>query len=82
MPTGSPGSSPASRTSAPSGRHATSGSSTSLPITATSKILKRVLRNEGWHSDDPVWWQPTRDAPYRLMVAADVDELDRVIASR
>jgi fatty-acyl-CoA synthase len=53
-----------------------------LPTTATSKILKRVLRNEGWHCDDPVWWQPTRDAPYRLIVQADVDELDRVIAAR
>ena len=54
----------------------------SLPVTATTKVLKRVLRNEGWHCDDPVWWRPAKDGPYRRLEPADVAELDRVIAER
>ncbi len=53
-----------------------------LPQTATTKVLKRVLRNEGWHCDDPVWWRPERDAPYRRLEPADVEGLDRIIAER
>jgi fatty-acyl-CoA synthase len=53
-----------------------------LPVTATTKVLKRVLRNEGWRSPDPVWWRPQKDAPYRLLTAADADDLDRAIAGR
>jgi len=54
----------------------------SLPVTATTKVLKRVLRNEGWHCDDPVWWRPAKDGPYRRLEPDDVAELDRVIAER
>ena len=54
----------------------------SLPVTATTKVLKRVLRNEGWHCDEPVWWRPAKDGPYRRLEPADVAELDRVIAER
>jgi fatty-acyl-CoA synthase len=54
----------------------------SLPETATTKVLKRVLRNEGWHCDEPVWWRPAKDGPYRRLEPADVAELDRVIAER
>ncbi len=53
-----------------------------LPVTATSKVLKRVLRNEGWHCDDPVWWRPERDGPYRRLERPDVDALDEAIAAR
>jgi len=53
-----------------------------LPVTATTKVLKRVLRNEGWHGTEPVWWQPEKGAPYRRLEPADVEELDRVIAER
>jgi fatty-acyl-CoA synthase len=53
-----------------------------LPETATTKVLKRVLRNEGWHSTDPVWWRPEKDAPYRRLEPADIEKLDRVIAER
>ena len=42
-----------------------------LPETATTKVVKRVLRNEAWHCDDPVWWRPTKDAPYRLLTPED-----------
>jgi fatty-acyl-CoA synthase len=56
--------------------------SESLPVTATTKVLKRVLRAEGWRSPDPVWWRPDKDAPYRLLTAADADALDRAVAAR
>jgi fatty-acyl-CoA synthase len=53
-----------------------------LPVTATTKVLKRVLRNEGWRCAEEVWWQPDRDAPYRLLLDSDAEELDKAIASR
>ena len=53
-----------------------------LPVTATTKVLKRVLRNEGWHCAEEVWWRPEKDAPYRRLEATDITELDRVIAER
>ncbi|HVC66388.1 MAG TPA: AMP-binding protein [Acidimicrobiales bacterium] len=53
-----------------------------LPVTATTKVLKRVLRNEGWHCDDPVWWRPEKDGPYRRLEPSDVEGLDRIIAER
>jgi len=54
----------------------------SLPVTATSKVLKRVLRNEGWHCAEPVWWRPEKDAPYRRLEPADIEKLDLIIAER
>ena len=53
-----------------------------MPETATTKVLKRVLRNEGWRAPEPVWWRPEKDAPYRLLTEADADELDRIVAER
>jgi fatty-acyl-CoA synthase len=53
-----------------------------LPVTETSKVLKRVLRHDRWECDDPVWWQPEKGAPYRPMTAADVDALRREFAAR
>jgi fatty-acyl-CoA synthase len=53
-----------------------------LPVTATTKVLKRVLRNESWHCTEPVWWRPEKHAPYRLLLPADVEHLDQVIAGR
>ena len=51
-----------------------------LPETATTKVLKRVLRSEGWRCPEPVWWRPEKDAPYRLLEVADADALDRAVA--
>jgi fatty-acyl-CoA synthase len=54
--------------------------SPSLPQTATGKVTKVGLREEGWDCTDPVWWRPGgtaghsgRDAtdPYRLLTAGD-----------
>ena len=53
-----------------------------LPVTATTKVLKRVLRAEGWNTRDPVWWRPEPGAPYRPLLAADADALDRAVAER
>jgi fatty-acyl-CoA synthase len=53
-----------------------------LPETATSKVLKRVLRNEGWRTPEPVWWRPIKDGPYRRLEAADAEDLDRSLAER
>ena len=53
-----------------------------LPETATTKVLKRVLRNEGWRCPEPVWWRPEKDAPYRPLTTADADGLDRAVAER
>jgi len=54
----------------------------SLPETATSKVIKRVLRNEGWRCDDPVWWRPQGQASYRRLTTEDADALDKAVASR
>jgi acyl-CoA synthetase (AMP-forming)/AMP-acid ligase II len=53
-----------------------------LPVTETSKVLKRVLRRERWECTDPVWWLPEKGAPYRLMTAADRDALRAEFAAR
>ena len=54
----------------------------SLPETATSKVIKRVLRNEGWRCEDEVWWRPQRETSYRRLTAEDADALDKAVASR
>jgi fatty-acyl-CoA synthase len=55
-----------------------------LPVTATSKVLVRVLRAERWNSPDPVWWRPGRglDAPYRPLEPSDVADLENSLAPR
>ncbi len=55
---------------------------TELPQTATTKVLKRVLRNEGWRCADPVWWRPEKGSPYRHLLDADADALDRLVTER
>ncbi|HEX3462376.1 MAG TPA: AMP-binding protein [Acidimicrobiales bacterium] len=53
-----------------------------LPVTSTSKVLKRVLRNEGWRCPDPVWWRPTKDLDYQVLSELDADGLDQAVAGR
>jgi fatty-acyl-CoA synthase len=45
-----------------------------LPVTETTKVLKRELRAERWDAPD-VWWRPTRADPLRPMTPADRDEM-------
>ncbi len=54
----------------------------SLPITATTKVLKRVLRNEGWRAPEPVWWRPEKGDPYRRLLPEDAEALDQAVAGR
>jgi acyl-CoA synthetase (AMP-forming)/AMP-acid ligase II len=53
-----------------------------LPVTETSKVLKRVLRRERWECADPVWWQPEKRGPYQPMSDADVDALRQQFTAR
>jgi fatty-acyl-CoA synthase len=48
-----------------------------LPLTATNKIDKRVLRGEHWECADPVWWRPEREPHYRRLTEDDRTELRR-----
>jgi fatty-acyl-CoA synthase len=53
-----------------------------LPMTETSKVLKRALRRERWETPDPVWWQPEKGAPYRRLEPGDADTLREQFAAR
>ncbi|MDQ1397315.1 MAG: steroid-22-oyl-CoA synthetase [Acidimicrobiaceae bacterium] len=53
-----------------------------LPVTLTNKVLKRELRREAWHCDDPIWWRPRRDDRYRLLTPEDVTALPRSVLMR
>jgi fatty-acyl-CoA synthase len=52
-----------------------------LPVTHTSKILKRQLRTERWECADEVWWRPARGEPLRLLEKDDVEAIRRAFAS-
>ncbi len=51
-----------------------------LPSTETNKILKRVLREERWECEDPVWLRD--DERYRRLEASDRDEIRARFAAR
>lgn len=53
-----------------------------LPITATSKVMKRTLAAQRWHADDPIWWKPDRREPYHRLTADDVTRLDEAVGTR
>ena len=55
---------------------------TALPITQTSKVLKRQLRGERWECDEPVYWRPTKYEPLRRMTAVDRAALRAAFAAR
>jgi len=52
----------------------------SLPQTATGKVTKTGLREEGWHTADPVWWRPEGAGPYRPLTDGDRRDLDAELA--
>jgi fatty-acyl-CoA synthase len=56
--------------------------SAELPLTQTNKVLKRVLVEQRWRTDDPLWWRPGRAAGYRPMTAADADGVDAALVTR
>jgi len=53
-----------------------------LPQTATSKVVKRVLRAERWKTTDPVYYQPDRALPYRPLTEDEAAQLDAAVADR
>ena len=53
-----------------------------LPVTATSKVLKRALRAERWNCADPVLWQPEKGGPYRLLAPAEAAALETSVGDR
>ncbi|MFF4034071.1 long-chain-fatty-acid--CoA ligase [Streptomyces sviceus] len=38
-----------------------------MPVTATNKINRALLRKEGLHCTDPVWWRPPGTGTYRRL---------------
>ncbi|MEV6317978.1 AMP-binding protein [Streptomyces sp. NPDC051776] len=50
-----------------------------MPVTATNKIHRAMLRREGFRCDDPVWWSPMDAGPcgsaYRTFGQEDLEAL-------
>ncbi|AFC45324.1 AMP-binding protein [Mycobacterium intracellulare] len=56
--------------------------STSLPVTGSNKVLKRVLQRQRWHTDDPVYrWAGRGASAYHRMSADEKRSLDAEFAS-
>jgi fatty-acyl-CoA synthase len=55
---------------------------TELPLTETSKVIKRQLRAERWECDDPVYFRPKKGEPLRRLVPADIDAIRAEFAAR
>jgi len=55
---------------------------TSLPVTETQKVLKRVLRRDRWEVTEPVYWRPHAGEPLEAMTADARDDLRGRFAAR
>ncbi|MFF8730306.1 AMP-binding protein [Streptomyces sp. NPDC015171] len=44
-----------------------------MPVTATNKIHRALLRQEGIGCADPVWWRPPGEGVYRRLTAEDAE---------
>jgi fatty-acyl-CoA synthase len=55
---------------------------TDLPLTETSKVIKRQLRAQRWECDDPVYYRPKKDEPLRRLTPADVEAIRAHFAAR
>ncbi|CCK29818.1 acyl-CoA synthetase [Streptomyces davaonensis JCM 4913] len=44
-----------------------------MPVTATNKIHRALLRREGVHCTDPVWWRPPGEPTYRCMTPEEAE---------
>ncbi len=53
-----------------------------LPLTQTSKVIKQPLRREKWRCADPIWWQPNKSDPWRLLAAEDIEEWEQEFIER
>ena len=53
-----------------------------LPLTQTNKVLKRVLVEQRWRTEDPLWWRSGRETTYRPMGATDADAVEAVLVEQ
>jgi fatty-acyl-CoA synthase len=53
-----------------------------LPVTHTSKVLKRQLRRERWECEEPVWWRPSKGAVLQRLTDDDVASIRAEFAAR
>ena len=44
-----------------------------MPVTATNKIHRALLRKEGFRCTDPVWWRPPGEPTYRKLTPNDIE---------
>ncbi|MEW2402300.1 long-chain-fatty-acid--CoA ligase [Streptomyces sp. NPDC046862] len=44
-----------------------------MPVTATNKIHRALLRREGLRCADPVWWRPPGERAYRRLAREDAE---------
>ncbi|MGW5635274.1 long-chain-fatty-acid--CoA ligase [Streptomyces sp. NPDC003832] len=44
-----------------------------MPVTATNKIHRALLRQEGVHCPDPVWWHPPGEPGYRRLTREEAE---------
>ncbi|WP_078993011.1 AMP-binding protein [Streptomyces sp. MMG1121] len=44
-----------------------------MPVTATNKIHRALLRREGYACADPVWWRPPGEPGYRRLTCEDAE---------
>ncbi|MEV7891110.1 AMP-binding protein [Streptomyces sp. NPDC002817] len=44
-----------------------------MPVTATNKIHRALLRREGFRCTDPVWWRPPGERAYRKLTPKDIE---------
>ena len=55
---------------------------TELPLTETSKVIKRQLRAQRWQCADPVYFRPKKGEPLRRLTEADVETIRGEFAAR
>ncbi len=53
-----------------------------LPKTATSKVIKKSLRAERWNTPERVWWRPTKDLSYVLLSPEEAVQLNELVQDR
>ncbi|AZP18075.1 acyl-CoA synthetase [Streptomyces aquilus] len=51
-----------------------------MPVTATNKIHRALLRREGVHCEDPVWWRPPGEPTYRRLTRDDLHNIEGPLA--
>ena len=49
----------------------------SLPVGATNKIDRRVLRAERWYTAEPIYWRPERSSSFVPFTAGDLAALEQ-----